>query len=114
MTTISQLGVGILLISSIFPVLSAVQLPRKYPELYRKAPFTMKPSLLYTIVVIAVGLLAFQGYLLLSRLSAPLIVGNIVLVAASIVYVQLVGKRRINKQASNAAESNSHDFKLLQ
>lgn len=114
LTTISQLGVGILLISSIFPVLSAVQLPRKYPELYRKAPFTMKPSLLYTIVVIAVGLLAFQGYLLLSRLSAPLIVGSIVLVAVSIVYVMIVGKRRINKHASNAASSDSCDIKLLQ
>ncbi|MDF2649021.1 MAG: putative amino acid transporter, partial [Paenibacillus sp.] len=114
LTTISQLGVGILLISSIFPVLSAVQLPRKYPELYRKARFTMKPGLLYTIVIIAVGLLAFQGYLLLSRLSAPLIVGNIVLVAGAIVYVRIVGKRRVNKYASYAASSESQDIKLLQ
>lgn len=96
LTTISQLGVGILLFSSIFPVLSAVQLPRKYPELYRKAPFTMKPAILYMVVSVAVILLAYQGYLLLSRLSAPLIVGNIMLFIVFIVYVKVVGRRKFN------------------
>ncbi|MBA2938305.1 amino acid permease [Paenibacillus sp. CGMCC 1.16610] len=94
LTTISQLGVGILLFSSIFPVLSALQLPRKHPELYRKAPFTMKPTLLYIIVTVAVILLVYQGYLLLSRLSTPLIVGNVLLFIASILYVKIVGRRK--------------------
>lgn len=104
LTTISQLGVGILLFSSIFPVLSAVQLPRKHPELYRKAPFTMKPTLLYIIVSIAVILLVYQAYLLLSRLSTPLIIGNIVLFAASILYVKVVGRRRNGRLEINLTQ----------
>ncbi|MBP1961595.1 amino acid permease [Paenibacillus aceris] len=114
LTTISQLGVGILLFSSIFPVLSAVQLPRKYPELYRKAPFTMKPALLYMVVSVAVILLVYQGYLLLSRLSAPLIVGNMVLFIAFIVYVKIVGRRKFNPTNGKHAVGDRSEIHLSQ
>lgn len=91
--TISQLGVGILLIASIFPVLSAARLPRAFPDLYQSAPFTMKPYLLYLIVSIAVGLLMFQGYLLLSRLSVPLLLGNVIIIVAAVLYAVIKGKK---------------------
>ncbi|MDR6881909.1 amino acid permease [Bacillus sp. 3255] len=114
LTTISQLGVGILLFSSIFPVLSAVQLPRKYPELYRKAPFTMKPALLYMVVSVAVILLVYQGYLLLSRLSAPLIVGNMVLFIGFIVYVKIVGRRKFDPTNDKHAVGDRSEIHLSQ
>lgn len=113
-TTISQLGVGILLISSIFPVLSAARLPRKYPDLYQSAPFTMKPALLYTIVVIAVGLLFFQGYLLLSRLSVPLLMGTMLLLVAAVAYVSIIGRIRARRLQRHAAVSSSTEITSLQ
>lgn len=114
LTTISQLGVGILLFSNIFPVLSAVQLPHKYPELYRKAPFTMKPALLYAIVAIAVLMLGYQGYLLLSRLSMPLIIGNGALFLAFVIYANIVGKRRIHAGSVRQTAGKSSDLNMLQ
>ncbi|MDR6551206.1 amino acid permease [Paenibacillus qinlingensis] len=107
LATISQLGVGILLIASVFPVLSAAKLPRKYPDLYRSAPFTMKPVLLYMIVVIAVGLLVFQGYLLLSRLSLPLLLGNVLIVVIAASYAIIKGKTR---ELSAVNQANMRDI----
>lgn len=87
------------------------QLPKKYPKLYKKAPFKLKPKMLNFIVVLAVLLLGCQGYLLLSSLTYNYILGTIAYIAAAALYVIIAGNRRNIKTDQSlgfSADSDSH------
>ncbi|MFJ5770550.1 APC family permease [Psychrobacillus sp. NPDC093180] len=108
---ISALGTGVFLLSNIIPVFAATKLPKKYPELYKRAPFKLSPLVLNTIVYIGVALLLFQGYLLMSSLSYKIIIGAVVYMAAAAIYVTIVGnspKYGLNKTLhfENPSDSN--------
>ncbi|TCP23774.1 amino acid/polyamine/organocation transporter (APC superfamily) [Scopulibacillus darangshiensis] len=89
--TIAQLGTGISLIVFAFPAVAATQLPKKYPELYKNSPFKVSPGKLYLLAVIAVVLLGFQSYLLISSLELKYILGTFVYIVAAALYVIIVG-----------------------
>ncbi|MFC4802271.1 APC family permease [Neobacillus sp. GCM10023253] len=90
---ISALGTGVLLLANMIPVFAATKLPKKHPELYQAAPFKLSPMVLNTVVYIGIALLFFQGYLLMSSLSMPIIIGTIVYLVAAAAYVMIVGKK---------------------
>lgn len=107
---ISALGTGVLLLANIIPVFAATKLPKKYPELYKRAPFKLPPATLNIIVYIGIALLFFQGYLLLSSLSYKIIIGAVVYMAATATYVIVVGnnpKYGLNKALRFEGEINS-------
>ncbi|MEI4770679.1 APC family permease [Psychrobacillus sp. FJAT-51614] len=108
LTVISALGTGVFLIAGVIPIIAATQLPKKYPEQYNKAPFKLSPRTLNITVCIAVFLLLFQGFLLMSSLSSKIIIGTIAYMVVAIVYVIIVGKKYgLNKKLSFNVDSDN-------
>jgi APA family basic amino acid/polyamine antiporter len=91
--TISALGTGVYMVANIIPIIAATQLPKKYPDLYKKAPFRLNPTLLNIVVAVAVILLAIQSYLLITSLSFKYIIGTIVYIILAALYVIIVGNK---------------------
>jgi len=105
--TISALGTGVILVSNVIPIIAASQLPKKYPELYKKAPFKLPKAALNIVVVLAAILLAVQGYLLLSSLSYKFMIGAGAYMVAAALYVIIVGNRlNIKKNLGFSEETN--------
>lgn len=106
--TISALGTGVILVSNVIPIFAASQLPKKYPELYKKAPFKLSKTALNIVVGLAVILLAVQGYLLLSSLSYKFMIGAGVYMVAAALYVIIFGNRlNIKKNLGFSEEYDS-------
>lgn len=106
--TISALGTGVLLVANVIPIIASSQLPKKYPELYMKAPFKLSKTALNIVVVLAVILLAVQGYLLLSSLSYKFMIGAGIYMVAAALYVIIFGNRlNIKKNLSFAEDPDS-------
>lgn len=106
--TISALGTGVLLVANVIPIIASSQLPKKYPELYTKAPFKLSKTALNIVVVLAVILLAVQGYLLLSSLSYKFMIGAGIYMVAAALYVIIFGNRlNIKKNLSFAEDPDS-------
>lgn len=95
--TIAEMGTGVLLFTSIIPIIAATRLPSKYPELYAKAPFKMTPKTLYFIAGLSVVLLALQGYLLLKSIPRVDLYLSIAYMIAAALYVYFVGNRQTMK-----------------
>ncbi|WP_082693153.1 APC family permease [Bacillus sp. FJAT-29814] len=91
LAVVSALGTGVFLIYSVITVFAATKLPKKYPVLYQKAPFKLPPLVLNLVVYIAMALLAFQAYLLMSSLSFKIILGTFAYMVAAVIYVNVVG-----------------------
>lgn len=97
--TISALGTGVILFGNVIPVIASTQLAKKFPDQFSKSSFKFPPIWINIIAIVAVLLLVFQGYLLLSTLSKSTIIGVIIYMAAAAAYVAVVGKNR--KQMEN-------------
>ena len=65
------------------------RLPKKYPEAYQRSPLKVPYPLLVSISVLAIGLLLYQSYLLISDLQLVYIIGTLVyiILAAGIAYL---------------------------
>ncbi|VWC76263.1 amino acid permease [Burkholderia lata] len=91
---IARVGFGFLLIVNMIPVIACAMLPTKFPEAYAKAPFHIKPALLYPCIGLALICMSAQIYYLLSGLPHHLLVTECVIVAGALAYVNIVGRRR--------------------
>jgi len=103
---IARLGFGFLLIVSIIPVLGCAFLPKKYPEQYAKALFRMKPSILYPCIGLAVVIMIGQVFYVLKGLPTNLKIAEGIIVALSIIYVNIAGNY-LKKKQSTATELTS-------
>ena len=106
--TISALGTGVFLLANIIPIVAAIQLPKKYPDAYRNAPFKLPPTALKISVGIAVLLLFVQGYFLLTSLSIKYLIGTLIYMAAAALYVIIVGnsqKIRVKNDLGSTSDS---------
>lgn len=113
LTVISALGTGVFLIAGVIPIIAATQLPKKYPEQYKKAPFKLAPKTLNTIVCIAVCLLLFQGFLLMSSLSFKIIIGTVAYMIVALIYVMVIGKKnKLNKKLNFEVETSDNSIEI--
>lgn len=83
LNVVAQLGTGISLIVFAFPAIAVTQLPKKYPEAYQQSPFKIPYPILLIIAVIAVIVLIYQSYLLISDLKLIYIIGTVIYIALS-------------------------------
>jgi len=94
LTEISKVGLGVLLSVNIIPVIACYQLPKKYPEQYGKAPFRLKPSILYPVVVLSAIIMAGQAFFLIKGLPQHLLMFIAGVMIAGLVYVNIVGNSK--------------------
>ena len=103
MTEISKVGLGVLLSVNIIPVLACYQLPKKYPEQYANAPFHMKTSILYPVVILSAIIMAGQAFFLMKDLPQHLIMLIAGVMITGLVYVNVVGNSKRFKAIKESA-----------
>lgn len=109
--TISALGTGVYMVAGIIPIIAATRLPKKYPELYEKAPFKLPVKVLYIICAIAALLLFAQSYLLITSLASKYIYGTIIYLILAALYVYIVGNSKKFGVKKNLDFFNDSDSK---
>lgn len=105
---VAQLGTGLSLLIYAFPALSLVMLPKKAPELYAKSPFKLSQAKLNVIAGVAVVLLGYQSYLLITDLEPIYIVGTVIYIILSAIFAQIVSLKKEKKhRLSEEINANS-------
>lgn len=110
LTVVAQLGTGISLLVFAFPAVAVLRLPKKYPDAYQRSPLKVPYPLLVSISVVAIGLLLYQSYLLISDLEYVYIIGTLVyiIIAAGIAYLSRTPQNyEITSPALLAAKQSS-------
>lgn len=72
---------------------SALQLPKKMPDLWNRSAFHVNNGMLKVICFITIGLAALSVVVLLVSTSMPQIIGNIVILLISVVLAFILNKR---------------------
>ncbi|MDW8542974.1 APC family permease [Staphylococcus sp. KG4-3] len=89
LNVVAQLGTGISLIVFAFPALAVTQLPKKYPEAYKQSPFKVPYPVLIVIAIIAIIVLLYQSYLLISDLKVGYMIGTLIYILLSAAIAQV-------------------------
>lgn len=89
LNVVAQLGTGISLIVFAFPALAVTQLPKKYPEAYKQSPFKVPYPVLIIIAIIAIIVLLYQSYLLISDLKMGYMIGTLIYILLSATIAQV-------------------------
>ncbi|ASE58579.1 APC family permease [Staphylococcus saprophyticus] len=93
LNVVAQLGTGISLIVFAFPALASTQLPKKYPDAYKQSPFKVPYPILVTMAIIAIIVLLYQSYLLISDLKIGYIIGTLIYILLSAIIAQVSNKK---------------------
>jgi APA family basic amino acid/polyamine antiporter len=102
LANIARIGFGFMLAVNIIPVIACAYLPKKFPEYYEKALFRIKPKLLYPIIWISVINLIGQIFYVFKGLPTNLLITLVIIMAAAIAYVNIVGRRMDLKKISQS------------
>jgi len=97
---VAQLGTGISLIVFAFPALAVTQLPKKYPKAYKQSFFKLPYPILVIIATLAIVVLLYQSYLLISDLKLGYIMGTF-----AYVFISALIAHFSNKKANLSIES---------
>lgn len=108
LSVVAQLGTGLSLLIFMFPVLALTRLPKKAPELYEKSPLKLSQTKLNIISGVALVLLGYQSYLLISDLETIYIIGTLVYILILAVFAQVYSMIK-NKKRLKEIEI-SHEF----
>ncbi|RIN39012.1 APC family permease [Staphylococcus succinus] len=114
LNVVAQLGTGISLIVFAFPAIAVTQLPKKYPKAYQQSPFNIPYPILLIIAVIAVIVLIYQSYLLISDLKLIYIIGTVTYIALSALIAHFSNRKlnlKINSITFNTAKQSKETIK---
>lgn len=114
LNVVAQLGTGISLIVFAFPAIAVTQLPKKYPKAYQQSPFKIPYPILLIIAVIAVIVLIYQSYLLISDLKLVYIIGTIIYIALSALIAHFSNRKlnlKINSINFNTPKQSKETIK---
>lgn len=114
LNVVAQLGTGISLIVFAFPAIAVTQLPKKYPKAYQQSPFNIPYPILLIIAVIAVIVLIYQSYLLISDLKLIYIIGTVTYIALSALIAHFSNRKlnlKIKSITFNTAKQSKETIK---
>ena len=92
--TIANLTTGTFLMVSVLPLIAAFNLPTKFPEQYKKAPFKLPPTLLKVVVAFSVTVQLYLGYLIYKDLPFKIFLISLSIFAVVAIYVVVIDKMK--------------------
>ncbi|PHK48933.1 APC family permease [Staphylococcus edaphicus] len=109
LNVVAQLGTGISLIVFAFPALAVTQLPKKYPTAYNHSPFKLPYPMLVTIAAVAIIILLYQSYLLISDLNIGYIIGTLIYISVSAI-IALISNNKNNISINDIRINTTQSF----
>ncbi|MFR1051669.1 MAG: APC family permease [Oscillospiraceae bacterium] len=98
-STVSSATVILTAVVKIMLCFTAMRLPSVMPELWNKSKFHMGKGGLYFFCILGGAVATLQVVLLLVTSSAPELIGNVIILAVSVIYA-LIANRRVRMEVS--------------